>query len=107
MKTFATELKLKFNRPDDWTDKDELLLLSYLIQLRLIDDIDIVFDRYEPINSFHHAWFENIHALMNQLNPKIKPFLFNDFKLIWAPPTYSPYLHGYFDTKFTNFRPVV
>lgn len=81
-KKYTTELTLKMNRPDDWTDKDELLLLSYLIQLNVIvSKSDLDFARFEPINKLHYSWFENIHDYMNNLNKKLKDISFNDITL--------------------------
>ena len=81
-KKYISELTLKMNRPDDWTDKDELLLLSYLIQLNVIvSKSDLDFARFEPINKLHYSWFENIHEYMNNLNKKLKDISFNDITL--------------------------
>ena len=81
-KKYTTELTLNMNRPDDWTDKDELLLLSYLIQLNLfVSKSDLDFARFDPINELHYSWFENIHEYMNNLNEKLKPFSLNDITL--------------------------
>ena len=81
-KKYITELTLNMNRPNDWTDKDELLLLSYLIQLNLfVSKGDLDFARFEPINELHYSWFENIHESMNNLNKKLKPFSLNEITL--------------------------
>lgn len=102
-KKYTTDLTLKMNRPNDWTDKDELLLLSYLIQLNVIvSEDDLESAMFVPMNKLHYSWFENIHDYMNNLNNKLKDICFNDIylKSVNAGSCYNQYkVNGIFSTE--------
>lgn len=70
-KQFRTQIDLTFDRPSDWTDKDEFSFISYLIQCHLINEIDLK-QRYKPFKDIHHAFFQNQYDLFNPMLKKIK-----------------------------------